>query len=78
MTGLTRQAYNRWNEPGLGVAAFYRIYVLTFEGRVTAPPHVVECEDDDEAVSIARGRCINKPVEIWEKARRVARLAVQE
>lgn len=56
------------------VAAFYRIYVLTLEGRVAAPPHVVECADDREAIRIARDQLSDKTIEVWDKARRVIRI----
>ena len=31
----------------------YRIYIVTSDGHITAPAHVIECEDEQEAISKA-------------------------
>jgi alkylation response protein AidB-like acyl-CoA dehydrogenase len=58
--------------------ALYRIYTLTFEGKVVASPHIIDCVDDREAVHLARGYLEGHPIEVWFEARRVARINVDE
>jgi len=54
--------------------AHYRIYVTTADGHVTAPPIVIECSDDQEAISqVAAGLANGKSVELWEGARFIVR-----
>lgn len=36
----------------------YRIYVTTTDGHVTAPPQVIECTDDQEAIGKAVQRLV--------------------
>ena len=47
----------------------YRIYVTTTDGHVAAPPTVVECADDQEAIGKAAQLTNGKAVELWEGAR---------
>jgi hypothetical protein len=52
----------------------YRVYVLESDGRVATPPRVIECADDDHAISEARQYLDGKAVEVWRDASCVARL----
>jgi hypothetical protein len=53
----------------------YRVYVLDPSGHVTAPPHIIMCDDDDQATHYARQYYLNgEPVEVWHEARCVVRL----
>jgi hypothetical protein len=45
-----------------------RIYVTTTDGHVAAPPTVVECADDQEAIGKAAQLTDGKAVELWEGA----------
>jgi hypothetical protein len=49
--------------------AHYRIYVTTPDGHVTAPPTVVECDDDQEAIGKAAQMVDGQAIELWEGAR---------
>jgi hypothetical protein len=53
---------------------FYVIYVLDLEDDIAAPPRIVRCADDDEAVRRARQYLDSRPVEIWIEKKRVDRL----
>jgi hypothetical protein len=46
--------------------AHYRIYVTTIDGHITAPPTVIECTDDQEAIGKGRSAHHGKSVELWE------------
>jgi hypothetical protein len=52
----------------------YRVFPVSPAGRVSGPPTVVECADDEEAIRLARRARDGQDVEIWEGARLVARL----
>jgi hypothetical protein len=52
----------------------YRVYVLDGEGRVSAPPHIIECNDDREAICRAHQYVVGMAVEIWRDATLLARL----
>jgi hypothetical protein len=58
--------------------AHYRIYVTTPDGHVTAPPTVIECSDDQEAIGRAAGLGNGKSVELWEGARCIVRFPSDE
>ena len=54
----------------------YRIYLLDKSGKTTGPPYVVQCEDDDAVLILARGLPADDQArEIWEGARRVASIS---
>jgi len=53
----------------------YRIYVVDQTGHVTEPPHIVVCDEDEQAINHARRFYLDgNPVEVWDEARRVIRL----
>jgi hypothetical protein len=52
----------------------YRIYVTTSDGHVTEPPTVIECADDQEAIGKTAQLRNGKTLELWQGARRIARL----
>ena len=51
----------------------YRVYATTPDGHVTAPPIVIECADDQEAVGKAARFTNGTAIELWEGARLVVR-----
>jgi hypothetical protein len=59
---------------GSGRVSVYKVYVLGGDGRVGAPPHVIECDDDDEAIRQARQYVVGTAVEVWRDVTLVARL----
>ena len=44
--------------------AHYRVYTTTTDGHVTAPPTVIECADDQEAIGKAAQLANGKSVEL--------------
>jgi hypothetical protein len=55
----------------------YRIYSVDAGGHVTAPPIVIECDNDAEAVAKAKSLEFDCGcVEIWQGSRQVAILPV--
>jgi hypothetical protein len=52
----------------------YRIFSITDDDHIAGPAQTIECEDDREAVEKARQFLDENILEIWEQARRVARL----
>jgi hypothetical protein len=52
----------------------YRVYKLREDGRVSGPPHVVDCRDDDAAMQEARGLLQGHVREVWDLARFVGRI----
>jgi hypothetical protein len=58
--------------------AHYRIYVTTTDGHVTAPPTVVECADDQEAIGKTAQFTNGKAVELWQGARFIVRFPSDE
>jgi hypothetical protein len=50
----------------------YRAFVLSFEGSVVSVVEL-DCADDAEAMMRAKALVENRPVELWEGARRIAR-----
>ena len=54
----------------------YRVYKLDESGKTTGPPYIVQCEDDDAALILARRFVDGEIREIWEGARRVATISV--
>jgi hypothetical protein len=52
----------------------YRVYVLNEAGRVGAPPHVIECDEDEEAIRQARQYLDGRAIEIWRESIIIARL----
>jgi hypothetical protein len=58
--------------------AHYRVYTTTTDGHVTAPPTVIECADDQEAIGKAAQLANGKSVELWEGARFIMRFPSNE
>ena len=56
----------------------YRIYVTITDDHVTAPPTVVECADDQEAICKAAQLTNGKAVELWQGARFIVRFPSDE
>ena len=53
----------------------YRVYVLDQSGHVGGPPHIVVCDDDEQAFHYACQYYLDgEPVEVWDEARCVVRL----
>jgi len=51
----------------------YRVYSI-YQGRISDPPEVVTCDNDEQAIERAsklKGRC---PVELWQGERLVAKI----
>ena len=59
---------------GAGRLAYYRLYFLDRDDHIR---HAVslECEDDAQAIELARGHADGRTLELWQGARRVVRLA---
>ena len=51
--------------------AEYRYFQLNGLGRVSAPAKVIQCRDDDEALSRGEALVEQWPVEVWDGQRRV-------
>jgi hypothetical protein len=56
----------------------YRIYIITSDGHITAPAHVIESEDEQEAISKAAQAATGKAAGLWEGARFIVRLPSNE
>lgn len=52
----------------------YRFYTLKNGNRIVAPPDVIECASDQEAIDEAKKSLDGFDVEIWQGARIVTRL----
>jgi hypothetical protein len=55
----------------------YRFYSLDEQGRVFAPPTILKCRDDDEALAQGQDLVGEFPIEIWDGDRRVSTLAAE-
>jgi hypothetical protein len=51
----------------------HRVFLGTHDGRISGPAHVIECEDDQEAMGRAIQHTNGKSAELWNGARRIAR-----
>ena len=47
----------------------YRIYRTTPDGHIVGPPLVIECPDDQEAITKAARAANGAAAELWEGAR---------
>ena len=54
--------------------AVYRVYKLRDDGRISGPPHVIDCSDDDAAMREARRLLKGHVHEVWDLARFVGRI----
>jgi hypothetical protein len=52
----------------------YRLYTITPDEHIQAPPAVVECEDDQAAIERAKQLLDGRAIEVWQLDRRVTRL----
>ncbi len=52
----------------------YRVYKLREDGRVSGPPHVVDCRDDEAAMREAHDLLDGHVCEVWDLARFVGRI----
>jgi hypothetical protein len=52
----------------------YRVYFINHDNRISRPPEVIECADDQEATDKALGFVDGHDVEVWEATRLVVRL----
>ena len=52
----------------------YRIYELTADNHVAAPPTTVDCPDDAAAIETARERLDHRTIEVWQVDRCVIRM----
>jgi hypothetical protein len=58
--------------------AHYRIYHVVKGGHISAPPEIIECTDDQEAIGKAAKAANGKAVELWEGARFIVRFPSDE
>ena len=56
----------------------YRLYVLTTDGHIAGPAHVIECESKQAAIGQAAQLTNGKSVELWEGARLIVRFLGNE
>jgi hypothetical protein len=56
----------------------YRVYVVTDDGHIVGPPHIIECSDDQEAMGKAVQYTNGKAVELWDGARFIVRFPSDE
>jgi hypothetical protein len=52
----------------------YRVYKLRKDGRISGPPHVIDCRHDEAAMREARRRLQGDVREVWDLARFVGRI----
>jgi hypothetical protein len=52
----------------------YRVYKLREDGRISGPPHVIDCRDDDAAMLEANRLLKGHVREVWDLARFVGRI----
>jgi hypothetical protein len=50
----------------------YRVFPVTPDGRISGPAHVIECENDQEAMGRAIQYTNGKSAELWNGSRRIA------
>jgi hypothetical protein len=53
----------------------YKVYVLSPGDHIKSAPRILKCEDDAEAVYMARQLIEGLPLEIWEGARIVTKVS---
>ncbi len=52
----------------------YRLYTLAEGNRITAPPTVIDCKNDHDAIAQARQSISGNDIEVWVGARCVMRI----
>ena len=55
----------------------YRLYQLTPDDHIAAPPDEIECASDQEAITHAKQKLNGAAIEVWEGARVVTKLESQ-
>jgi hypothetical protein len=53
----------------------YRLYPVDETGHIAGPPHVETCTSDEEAIAKAKSLVDGHDLEIWDRARMVAKIA---
>lgn len=56
----------------------YRVFEIDREGRVSAPAHVIRCQNDEEAVAQAAVLMAGSAIEIWAGERRVGMISADK
>jgi hypothetical protein len=51
----------------------YRVYTID-RGRILGPADIITCDNDEQAIAMARKLKENFPVEVWQANRLVAKL----
>jgi hypothetical protein len=54
-----------------------RLYTLSDDGHISAPAAILDCEQDQEAIETAKRQVDGHAVELWDGARRIAKLEPQ-
>ena len=54
--------------------AVYRVYKLRDDGRISGPPHVIDCQDDEAAMREVSRVLGSHVCEVWDLARFVGRI----
>ncbi|MGA8319548.1 MAG: hypothetical protein WB774_01690 [Xanthobacteraceae bacterium] len=52
----------------------YRVYTITAGDHIDGPAKIIECDSDTAAVEQARGLIDGPAIEVWDGARRIARM----
>jgi hypothetical protein len=55
------------------VLPYYRLYQIGLDGHISIPPEVLECSDEQEAISKAAQLADGKAAELWAGERLVVR-----
>ena len=63
---------------GGGIMTHYRFYQIDQRGKVFTAPTVLQCRDDDEAISQSHGLVGEFQLEIWDGGRRVGTLVPEQ
>lgn len=63
---------------GNSVVTDYRFYSLDERGKVFTAPTVLNCRDDDEALSQGQSLVGDYQIEIWDGGRRVGTLGPEQ
>jgi hypothetical protein len=53
----------------------YHIFRVNKSGRIVAPPEFVTCQSDEEIILIAKSMVNGLDLEIWDRARVVAKIS---
>ena len=56
----------------------YRVYAFDVRGHIDAPPRILECDNDKEAIRRARQLVDGKPIEVWLDAACLIRIEPEE